>query len=685
MGARSKPYAVGVKDLKFVDSYRVLVGEEGPLDSAKVSTTLSESADLPTITNMDVISDDPTSVSDSLDVDTGSISSWKTNITDNFAGINEAINSSVSKGEGALKNSLDTITLSVTSAFKGANEAVDSAVNKVLSAVDQAGELAGNRLTGISNDSREASNRVGILAVDVLRGTIVAAEDSLLRGATFVVYAYGSVKKLLPSEFQSVLNISEERAVNILRPVLAAFQQVYISLEGLERSLGLEPSDPIVPFVLFLGTSGLFWASYWVLTYNGYAGNLPPKVSLEFLTGKENAVLIDVRPEARDCKIFLTFSFLRLVFRESLNCIHVIGRPMEFRERDGIPDLRRAARSRYASVSLPEVDGSVRKLLKSGKGLDETLIAAVIRNLKVVQDRSEVIVMDADGTRSKGIARSLRKLGRPYLVQGGYRSWVKEGLRVKELRTETTLTILNEDVEAILEEVKPTPLKVLGYGVGLIAAAYALSVKESSLARMISSLKGGSADTKEVIPRKWEKTLQLVGVLGLGLLFLSLEIPPPLFPFLFPSSIKIGNEPLSNSYLNLRPVLLSEVQTIYLRVASYKDSEDLKQDVRTFTMRVKVSEMVSQHTWLSWYPIVVCYGLLLVPAKLGGQAISWAAGKLETNRIGLPTSPSSSDVQSRVLQAAAKHESQPSDSEETPDRPPEPTAPRSENIDLSEA
>ncbi|KAK2994112.1 hypothetical protein RJ640_003635, partial [Escallonia rubra] len=337
---------------------------------------------------------------------------------------------------------------------------------------------------------------------------------------------------------------------------------------GLERSLGLEPSDPVVPFVLFLGTSGLFWASYWVLTYSGYAGNLPPKVSLEFLTGKENA---------------------------------------EFRERDGIPDLRRAARSRYTSV-----DGSVRKLLKSGKGLDETLIAAVIRNLKVVQDRSEVIVMDTDGTRSKGIARSLRKLGRPYLVQGGFRSWVKEGLRIKELRTETTLTILNEDVEAILEEVKPTPLKVLGFGVVrlILLLRYLLLMKmhESSLARMISSLKDGSADTE------WEKTLQLVGIVGLGL-------------------------------------------TMYLRVASYEDSEDLKQDVR----------------------------LLLVPAKLGGQAISWAAGKLETNRIGLPTSPSSSDVQSRVLQAAAKHESQPSDSEETPDRPSEPTAPIRENVDLSEA
>ena len=84
--------------------------------------------------------------------------------------------------------------------------------------------------------------------------------------------------------------------------------------------------------------------------------------------------------------------------------------------------------------------------------------------------------------------------------------------------------------------------------------------------------------------------------------------------------------------------------------------------------------------------VVLCLlpRLLLAPARLGGQAISWATGKLETNRNGLPTSPSSSDVQSRVLQAAAKHESQPSDSEDTENPSPEVTGPK-ENMDLSEA
>ncbi|KAF3495919.1 hypothetical protein DY000_02056650 [Brassica cretica] len=52
--------------------------------------------------------------------------------------------------------------------------------------------------------------------------------------------------------------------------------------------------------------------------------------------------------------------------------------------------------------------------------------------------------------------------------------------------------------------------------------------------------------------------------------------------------------------------------------------------------------------------------MLFAPVKRGAQDFSWAAGQLETNGVGLPTSPSSSDVRSRVLQAAAKPESQPS-------------------------
>lgn len=107
----------------------------------------------------------------------------------------------------------------------------------------------------------------------------------------------------------------------------------------------MDPSDPIIPFILFLGVSTAFWyehpstpylivscyfpvtikvlppfqicqfnlyrklnclsdfcrAFYWKLTYGGYAGDLSPKSSFELLKGDRKAVLIDIRPEARHC------------------------------------------------------------------------------------------------------------------------------------------------------------------------------------------------------------------------------------------------------------------------------------------------------------------------------------------------------------------------------------------------
>ncbi|KAK8556449.1 hypothetical protein V6N12_002851 [Hibiscus sabdariffa] len=115
----------------------------------------------------------------------------------------------------------------------------------------------------------------------------------------------------------------------------------------------------------------------------------------------------------------------------------------------------------------------------------------------------------------------------------------------------------------------------------------------------------------KTITFEWEKSLQLIGILGL-------------------------------------------VLTIYRRVSSYENSEDLEKDLR----------------------------LLLVPARAGAQAYSWIAGKLGSNGIGLPTSPSSLDVQNRVLQAAAKLESLPSNAE---DPSADAIAPMNEKVDLSEA
>ncbi|XP_010258449.1 PREDICTED: uncharacterized protein LOC104598222 isoform X1 [Nelumbo nucifera] len=531
---------------KFSQSAGVLSGSNAPETISTADGTVGTMPENPTL-----VFNSPN------EADT--LSNMKSKVEDILSGFNASIDASVNKGELALKNTLDAIQSFLTDTAKTATGAVDNAINNVVSSVDQTGESATNRLMVFSGDLKETTTRVGVVAIDILRQTIVTVDDYLTRGADFVVYSYGVAKDLLPPEVLDVLNLSEEKAAVVLRPAGTAFKQVYVAIEGLERNLGLDPSDPILPFFLFLGTSATLGVSYWLFNYGGYSGDLSPKLTLELLTGEENAVLIDVRPE-------------------------------DLRERDGVPDLRRRARFRYASVTLPEIGGSERKLVKSGKELDDAIVAAVIRNLKIVRDRSKVLIMDYDGTRSKGIARSLRKFGvkRTYLVQGGFRSWVRSDLRIKELKPETTLTILNEEAEAILEDIKPSPLEIFGYGVGFVAALYALL--------------------------EWEKTLQLIGVVGLG-------------------------------------------QTIYRRFSSYEDSEDFKEDVR----------------------------LLLAPVRLGVQAFSWATGKLEPNRIGLPTSPSSSAVQDRVLQAAAKHESQPSDAGEVQDSSREATPPMNENVDLSEA
>ncbi|XP_024024625.1 uncharacterized protein LOC112092503 [Morus notabilis] len=564
-GDEYKSHPTGSVELKYVENLDLSATDNGVVD---LTDNLNENANVlsgyvqpETITSVDLMPESSTSAapSVSLDVDGDSLSGAKSSFEEFTAGVSSTFNDSISKGENAVNSSLETVNSSISSIIRSANDAVDGAVGKVFSTFDKTGELAGNKVTNFSSDLKETTSKAAVIAVDLLRRTIVAVEDSLTNGTSFVIYSYQSAKESLPPEIRDALNLSEEKANQILGPAKIAFQKVYIAIEGLEKGLGLDPNDPIVPFVLFLGTSATLWVFYWVLTYSGYAGDLSPQLTLEILTGKENAVLIDIRPEV-------------------------------LRERDGIPDLRRSARYRYASITIPEVNGSQRKLFKNGRDLEDTLTAAVIRNLKIVQDRSKVIVLDAEGSRSKGIARSLRKLGvkQSYLVQGGFRSWVKEGLRVKGLKPETALTILNEDAEAILEDIKTSPIQVLGYGVGLIAASYAVL--------------------------EWEKTLQFIGVIGLG-------------------------------------------QTVFRRVASYERADDFKQDVR----------------------------LLLAPARIGAQAFSWAAGKLESNRVGIPTSPSSSDVQNRVLQAAAKHESQPSDAEGLADQSPESTISVSENVDLSEA
>ncbi|CAM0884083.1 unnamed protein product [Alopecurus aequalis] len=457
---------------------------------------------------------------------------------ESFARFVDNLSRQIFQAEDRLTEGYDKLRLSAYDALGAWRKTVRGVAGGLRSSLGATKKQAAGGVPDVSGAFQEKVDGAGAVAVDVLRKAIVVAEDSLGNATTSLVYYYGSAKSSLPPNVKNLLNSSEEKASIVLRPIGSALQQVYVIIEGVEKNLGLDPSDPIVQLAGLLAGSTTIGISYWLFAYGGYSGDLSPESTLELLKNDGKAVLIDVRPE-------------------------------DLRVKDGIPDLRRAARSKYASVASPEIEAPTKKLLKGGSDVDDALVAVVIRNLKLVKGNSKVIIMDANGSRSKSIARLLKKLGvqQPYLVKGGYQSWAKS-LPVKELKPETALTVLNEDAEEILKGIKPTPTLVFGSLLGLSAATYALL--------------------------EWETTLQYIGVLSLGL-------------------------------------------TIYVRFSTYEGSEDFLQDLK----------------------------LLLSPVRVGAEAFSWAAKKLEPTKIGLATSPSTTAVQDRVLQAAAKHDSKPSDAEES--------------------
>ncbi|KAK8454229.1 hypothetical protein SEVIR_5G418700v4 [Setaria viridis] len=301
-------------------------------------------------------------------------------VEDSVARLIDKLGKQVFQAEDALTEAYDKLRLSAYDALGAWRKTVRDAVGGLKASVNASKEQAAGGVTDASGALQEKVAGAGAVAVDVLRKAIVAAEDSLSSAATFVVYSYGSAKESLPPNVRDLLSSSEEKASIVLRPIGNALQQVYVIVEGVEKNVGLDPSDPIVQLAVVLGGSVTIGASYWLFIYGGYSGDLSPESAFELLKNDGKAVLIDVRPE-------------------------------DLREKDGVPDLRLGARSKYASVASPEITGPIKSMLKGGRDIDDALLAVVIRNLKLVKGDSKVIVMDANGARSKSIARLLKKLG----------------------------------------------------------------------------------------------------------------------------------------------------------------------------------------------------------------------------------------------------------------------------------
>lgn len=233
-GDEYKSHPTGSVELKYVENLDVSATDYGVVD---LTDNLNENANVlsgyvqpETITSVDLTPESSTSAapSVSLDVDGDSLSGAKSSFEEFTAGVSSTFNDSISKGENTVKSSLETINSSISSIIRSANDAVDGAVGKVFSTFDKTGELAGNKVTNFSSDLKETTSKAANIAVDLLRSTIVAVEDSLTNGTSFVIYSYQSAKESLPPEIRDALNLSEEKANQILGPAKIAFQKVLL-------------------------------------------------------------------------------------------------------------------------------------------------------------------------------------------------------------------------------------------------------------------------------------------------------------------------------------------------------------------------------------------------------------------------------------------------------------------------
>lgn len=155
---------------------------------------------------------DPAVVPDSLLVDVNPLSVQNTQLVDIVDG-----------GENVLNNSIETITSSLNGALTSASEAVDSVINGINMFLDQTGESAGNKLSGVSSGLKEGSGAAASAALDVLRRTVVIVEDLLMKN---IGYAYDSAKEFLPQDYRDGLRLTEGRIAEVLSPIGAALQQV---------------------------------------------------------------------------------------------------------------------------------------------------------------------------------------------------------------------------------------------------------------------------------------------------------------------------------------------------------------------------------------------------------------------------------------------------------------------------
>merc|ERR1711904_242147 len=120
------------------------------------------------------------------------------------------------------------------------------------------------------------------------------------------------------------------------------------------------------------------------------------------------------------------------------DCVLIDLRSDLERGNDGIPELKFVARDKVAAIPFQTLAaGTIRQVASGATKLQVELTSLIVANLAMIKLKKTKVYLMAGNAKStngaaKDLARKLRKKGcrRPYIMEGGFREWEKQGLPV---------------------------------------------------------------------------------------------------------------------------------------------------------------------------------------------------------------------------------------------------------------
>ena len=291
-----------------------------------------------------------------------------------------------------IANDIANAAQSSAAALKQGLAAADkasSAAAEAYSKISPVIEKATKSVSPIVNDAFEAGKPIASsLASEVTKASL-SAVSSVVSGASSALKDAG----VSPSAIKSVESAATG-AYSTAKPLMSSFVDFVTTTDPVTL---VEYSAAAAAFVLAFPSI----ASFILRSVRGYAGATSPAIVLDRLSTGSQVAIVDIRSQ-----------------RE--------------KEGSGIPDMR--DKSKYIQMEAAVVDdGRVRRELKNVGSLEVTMTALQIAALKKISRKTELYIMDRNGTLSGAVARQVaaRGIGNVHIVKGGFSGWQRERLPVR--------------------------------------------------------------------------------------------------------------------------------------------------------------------------------------------------------------------------------------------------------------